>query len=59
MVTPRYVIERILVGSELEIEDYIRVEDINVKDKIVTLQPLLTEKYTVTLAEFERDYCIV
>lgn len=54
-----YVIEKVLKDTELSIEDYIKVEEINLKDLTVTLKPLLSERYVVSLKDFRNDYCII
>lgn len=52
-----YVVEKILLKYQsAEPDDLIRVEKISGKTGKVTLQPMLKDKYVVSLSRFLKDY---
>lgn len=55
-----YVVDKLLYNAQAaEADDLIRVEKVDRRTGKVILQPLLKEKFVVSLKDFERDYKIV
>lgn len=52
-----YVVDKVLYKAQAaDATDLVRVEEFNRRERLVTLQPLLTNKYVVSFKDFKKNY---